>query len=173
MTDAEVGHFVKKIDLDVWSNCAREGWKPDTVFQKQLSANRNQLPQSLKTNIEIIEEAVRAVGLIPTEGADECLYRVLIAFLLLYAPKVHTLKFAVPSARSESSYLFKTIQHFGRQGCTANTYPSYLKNVESSFAELWESLDFVKAFMSFPRSNPSKLTISFCPANYTNRVLRY
>ena len=123
MTDAEIGHYVKKIDLDVWNNCAREGWKPDAVFQKQLSANRNQLPQSSKTNMEIIEEAVRAVGLIPTEEADDWLYRVrcgnedpLIALLLLYAPKVHTLKFAVPSARSESSYLFKTIQHFGRQG---------------------------------------------------------
>ena len=99
--------------------------------------------RSLKTNMEIIEEAVRAVGLIPTEEADDWLYRVrcgsedpLIALLLLYAPKVHTLKFAVPSARSESSYLFKTIQHFGRQGCNANTYPSYLKNIELSFAEL-------------------------------------
>lgn len=71
MTDAEIGHFVKKIDMDVWNNCAREGWKPDAVFEEQLSTNRNQLPQSLKTNMEIIEEAVRAVGLIPTEECIE------------------------------------------------------------------------------------------------------
>ena len=94
MIDAEIGHYVKKIDLDTWNDGARDGWKPDAVFQKQLSANTNQLPQSSKTNMEIMEEAVRAIGLIPTEEADDWLYRIrcgnedpLGALLLLYAPQ--------------------------------------------------------------------------------------
>ena len=147
VTDAEIGHYVRKIELDMCNNDGEDGWESDAFFEKPR--------QGSKTSMEIIEEAVRAVWLIPTDEADDWLYEIrrgnedpLVALLLLCAPKLHTLKLAIPYTLSES-YLFNTIQRVERQGCNANISPSHLKNVELSFAE-WNSLDFVKAFMSLP-----------------------
>ena len=157
MSDARVGHYVKKIDLDMWSSHARDGWKPDAVFEKPYRTSSTRLQQNSKTNMEIIEEAVRAVDIIRSIEVDDWLYQIrrgnedpLVALLLLHAPRLETLKFIVPYANSESSYLLKTIQRVTAQGSTTDSYPYHLKNVEIWFAEAWQSLEFVKSFMSLP-----------------------
>ena len=156
-SNARIGQYVKTIDLDVWNYGARGGWKPDAVFERQVTTNSVRLRQDQKTNMEIIEEAVRAIEIIPTDEVDDWLHEIrrgnedpLVALLLLHAPRLHTLKFLVPYARSDSSYLLKTIQRVTAQGSSTNLYPLHLTNVYMRFAETWESLDFVKAFMSLP-----------------------
>lgn len=157
MTDTRVGHYVKKIDLELWNSGPRDGWKPDAIFEKHISTRSTRLQPHLKTNMEIIEEAVRAVDVIPTEEVDDWLVQIrrgnedpLVALLLLHATRLNTLTFVVPYAHSESSYLLKTVQRVIMQGSAVKLYPSHLKNVELWFAEGWESLDFIKAFMSLP-----------------------
>lgn len=157
MTDARMGHYVKKIDLELWNSGSRDGWKPDAVFEKRISTRSTRRQPDLKTNMEIIGEAVRAIEVIPSEEVDDWLVQIrrgnedpLVALLLLHATRLNTLKFVVPYAHSESSYLLKTIQRVTMQGSAIKLYPSHLKNVELWFAEGWESLDFIKAFMSLP-----------------------
>ena len=157
LSDARTSHYVKKIDLDMWNFGPRDGWRPDAIFEKPFTTRRNQLQQDSKTNMEIIEEAVRAAEIIPSEEVDDWLQQIrrgnedpLVALLLLYAPKLHTLKFLVPYVGTESSYLLSTIQRVTLKGPTAKLYPAHLRNVEMYCAEAWQSLDFVKAFMSLP-----------------------
>ena len=159
MTDARIGHYVKKIDLDLWNSYARDGWQPDQVFVKQTTTSKSRLRQDSKTSMDIIEEAIRATKIIPTEEVDDWLHQIrlgnedpLVALLFLHAPGLHTLKFVSPYSPGLPSYLLKTIQRVAGQGSAANTYSSHFENVEIYFAEGWENegLDFVKAFMSLP-----------------------
>ena len=155
--DASIGHYVKKIELGLLNTGAKEGWKPDEVFKKQVNPSKTRLRQHLKTNMDIIEEAIRAVEIIPTEEVDDWLHQIrrgnedpVIALLLLYTPKLHTLMFEIPYDRRDSTYLLKTIQRVAGQGPAGKPYLSHFRNVELNFAEKWESLDFVKDFMSLP-----------------------
>ena len=157
MSHVRISHYVKKIDLELWNCGPRDGWNPSAVFEKQDRTCSTRLQRNLKTNMEIIEEAVRAVEVIPTEEVEDWLHQIrrgnedpLIALLLLHSPCLHTLKFVVPYVRSDSSYLLQTIQRVTLQGPSFKLYPSYLRNVEIVFAEAWESLDFAKAFLSLP-----------------------
>ena len=157
LSDARTSHYVKHIDLDMWNFGPKDGWKPDAVFERPFTTRRTQLQQASKTHMEIIEEAVRAVKIIPSEEVDDWLYQIrrgnedpLVALLLLHAPKLQTLKFIVPYIGSESSYLLSTIQRVTKQGPKAKLYPAHLRNVEMYCAEAWQSLEFVKAFMSLP-----------------------
>lgn len=159
MTDARIGHYVKKIDLSLWNFSARDGWQPDEVFEKQTTTSKSRLRQDSKTNMDIIEEAIRATEIIPTEEVDEWLHQIrlgnedpLVALLFLHAAKLHTLRFVSPYSRSVPSYLLKTIQRVAGQGSTAKTYSLHFEKVKIWFAEGWENegLDFVKAFMSLP-----------------------
>ena len=157
LSDARTSHYVKHIDLDMWNFGGRDGWKPDAVFEKPFITRRNQPQQEVKTNMEIIEEAVRAVEIIPSEEVDDWLHQIrrgnedpLVALLLLHAPKLQTLKFIVPYIGSESSYLLSIIQRVTKQGTKAKLYPAQLRNVEMYCAEAWQSLEFVQAFMSLP-----------------------
>lgn len=157
LTDAKTGHYVKHIDLDMWNFGGKDGWKPDAVFENPFITRRTQPQQEFKTNMEMIEEAVRAVEIIPSEDVDDWLHQIrrgnedpLVALLLLHAPKLQTLKFIVPYVGSESSYLLSIIQRVTKQGPKARLYPAHLRNVEMYCAEAWQSLEFVKAFMSLP-----------------------
>ena len=157
MTDSRLGHYVKKIDLDLWNTGARDGWKPDEIFEKQVTTRRTRPQHYSKTNMDIIEEAIRAIEIIPTEEVDDWLHQVqlgnedpLIALIFLHAPKLHSLIFQDPHHRQYSAYLLKTIQRVAVQGSLVKPYPSHFKKVEIYFAEGWEDLDFVKAFMSLP-----------------------
>ena len=157
LSDARTSHYVKHIDLEMWNFGAKDGWKPDAVFEKPFITRRAQHQQDSKTHMEIIEEAVRAVEIIPSEEVDDWLHQIrrgnedpLVALLLLHAPKLQTLKFIVPYVGSESSYLLNTIQRVTLQGPKVKLYPAHLRNVEMYCAEAWQSLDFVKAFMSLP-----------------------
>ena len=107
--------------------------------------------------MDIIEEAIRANDIIPTEEVDDWLRQIrlgnedpLVALLFLYAPRLHTLKFVTPYVPREPSYFLRMIQRLAGQGSAAKTYASHFRNVEMYFAEGWESLDFVTAFMSLP-----------------------
>lgn len=157
MSDARIGHYVKKIDLELWNFGEKDGWKPDDVFEKQITTKKTRLQRDSKTNMGIIEETIRDIEIIPTEELDDWLHQIrlgnedpLVALLFLRAPKLQTLNFVAPYSRRESSYLLKTVQRIAGQGSAGNPYPSHLKNVEIYFAEGWESLDFVKAFVSLP-----------------------
>ena len=157
MSDARIGHYVKKIDLKLWNFEKKDGWNPDEVFEKQTPTKKTRLQRDSKTNMEIIEEAIRDIEIIPTEEVDDWLHQIrlgnedpLVALLFLRAPKLQTLRFVAPYGLRESSYLLKTVQRIAGQGSAVNPYPSHFKNVEIDFVEDWESLDFVKAFMSLP-----------------------
>ena len=157
MTDTRVGHYVKKIDLDLWNIGPKDGWKPDAVFEKQASASRTRLQHDSRTYMEIIEEAVRSNEIIPPEEVDDWLQKIrsgnedpLVALLLLHAPKLETLKFINPYRQLDSLCLLKMVQRIVAQDSTVELCLSHLKNVEIYFAEGWESLDFLKAFMSLP-----------------------
>ena len=157
MSDARVGHYVKKIDLDIWNFSTRFAWNPDAVFEKQIGTGRTRHPQNPKTNMEIIEEAVRAVEVLPSEEVDDWLHQIrrgnespLVALLLLHTSKLQDLKFLVPYEPSESSYLLKTIQRTTMQRSKVKLYPSHLRSVEIWFTEQWGSLEFIKAFLSLP-----------------------
>lgn len=157
MTDSRLGHYVKKIELGLWNSGAKDGWKPDEVFEKQVTTSRTRPQHYSKTNMDIIEEAVRAIEIIPTEEVDDWLHQIrlgnedpLIALLFLHAPNLHSLRFVDPDRRRYPSYLLKTIQRVAVQGSLVKPYPSHFKEVEIDFAEGWEDLDFVKAFMSLP-----------------------
>lgn len=157
MTDARMRYYVKKIDLDVWNSGPRGGWKPDAVFDKQISTRSTRLQPDSRTNMEIIEEAVRAVEVIAPGEVNDWLTQIrhgnedpLVALLLLHATRLNTLKFAVPYAHSGSSYILKTLQSVTMQGPAVQLYPSHLKSVELWFAKKWESPDLIKAFMSLP-----------------------
>ncbi|CAD6578272.1 MAG: hypothetical protein ASARMPRED_008667 [Alectoria sarmentosa] len=156
-SDTSIGHYVKKLDLSMWNNGARDGWKPDEVFERSVTTHRTRLQQDSKTNMDIIEEAIRAMEIIPTEEVDDWLHQIrlgnedpLVALLFLHAPALHTLQFVAPYNRRESSYLLRTIQRVAGQGCAVKPHPSHLKNVEIHCAEGWENLDFIKAFISLP-----------------------
>ena len=156
VSDARTGLYVKKLKLYFLNYDVRDGWKPDEIFQKHITTNKTRLQQDSKTRIEIIEEAIRAIEIIPTEEVDEWLQEIrrgnedgLLALLLLYAPKLHTLKFVAPFDY-QSSYLLKTIQRVVGQGSSVKPYLSHLKHVDIDFTDQWESLDFVRAFMSLP-----------------------
>ena len=73
VTDARVGHYVRKIHLDLWNTHPRDGWKPDKIFEKQLPIGKTRRQQECQTNMEIIEEAIRAIEIIPTEEVDDWL----------------------------------------------------------------------------------------------------
>ena len=157
MTDARVGLYVKNIDLELCNSGPRDGWKPDAIFEQQINTRSTRFQADLKTNMEIIEEAIRAIGVIPSEEVGDWLIQIrrgnedpLVALLLLHATRLNTLKFVVPYARSESLFLLETIQRVTMQGSAVELYPSHLKNVELWFAEGWQSLDLIKAFMSLP-----------------------
>ncbi|CAF9942201.1 MAG: hypothetical protein ALECFALPRED_009567 [Alectoria fallacina] len=156
-SDTSIGHYVKKLDLSMWNNDARDGWKPDEVFDRSATTNRTRLRKDSKTNMDIVEEAIRAIEIIPAGEGDDWLHQVclgnedpLVTLLFLHAPALHTLLFVAPYNRRESSYLLKTIQRVAEQGFAVKPHPSHLKNVEIHCAEGWKNLDFVKAFMSLP-----------------------
>ena len=156
-TDARVGHYVRRIRLDLWNSSPSDGWKPDEVFQNQLSAGSPRLHQEYKTNMEIVEEAIRAIGIIPTEEVDDWLVQIrngnedpLAALLLLHAPKLCSFNFIVPYKPLRSSHLLKTMQRVADHRPAIKTYLSHLKHIDMCFAEGWEDLDFVKAFMCLP-----------------------
>ena len=157
MTDTRLGHYVKKLDFSLWNYGAKDGWKPDEVFEKQVTISKSRPEHHSKTHMDIIEEAIRAVEIIPTEEVDDWLHQIrlgnedpLVALLFLYAPNLESLMFVDPDRGRHPSYLLKTIQRVAVQGSTVKPYPSHFKNVEICFAEGWEDLDFVKAFMSLP-----------------------
>ena len=170
MSDARIGHYVKKINLDLLNSGARDGWKPDEVFEKQVTTSKTRPQQDSKTNMDIIEEAIRATEIIPTEEVDEWLHQIrlgdevpLVALLFLHAAKLHTLKFVKPYNRRMPSYLLKTIQRIVGQGSAAKTYSLHFENAEIFFAEGWENegLDYVKAFMSLPSITSVKIESLF------------
>ena len=157
VTDAKTGHYVKKIQLDLWNTSPRDGWKPDEIFENQLPAGRTRFQQKFKTNMEIIEEAIRAVEIIPTEEVDDWLDEIrsgnedpLAALLLLYAPKLCSFRFVVPYNPQRPSYLLKTMQRVAEHRFSIKPYISHLKHIDLCFAEGWEYLDFVKASMCLP-----------------------
>lgn len=157
MTGARLGHYVKRIELDLWNSGAKPGWKPDKIFEKQVTTSRTRPQHFTKTNMDIIEEAVRAIDLIPTEEVDDWLHQIrlgnedpLVALLFLHAPNLHSLRFVDPYRPRCPSYLLKTIQRVAVQGPLVKPYPSHFKEVEIYFAEGWGDLEFVKAFMSLP-----------------------
>lgn len=113
--------------------------------------------------MDIIEEAIRATEIIPTEEIDDWLHQIrlgnedpLVALLFLYAPNLESLTFVDPDRRRHPSHLLETIQRVAVQGPTVKPYPFHFKNVNIYFAEGWEDLDFVKAFMSLP--SPTSIT---------------
>ena len=168
MIDARIGHYVKNIDLSFCTFSLRDGWKPDAVFEEEVTTSTTRLKQCSKTNMEIIEEAVRAVEIIPKEEVNDWLQQIrsgnenpLVALLFLYAPKLQMLKFIDPFRRSELSYLLKMVQRVADQMHTTKSHQSQLKNVEICFAEGWKSLDFVKAFMSLPSLASIKTELLF------------
>lgn len=163
ITDARLGHYVKKIDLGLWNSGAKDGWKPDEVFEKQVTLSKARPEYHSKTSMDIIEEAIRAIEVVPTEEVDDWLRQIrlgnedpLVALLFLYAPNLESLTFVDPDRRRHPSYLLKTVQRVAVQGSTVKPYPSHLRNVNIYFAEGWEDLDFVKAFMSLP--SPTSIT---------------
>ncbi|KAL9067018.1 MAG: hypothetical protein Q9161_007191 [Pseudevernia consocians] len=156
MSDARIGHYVKKIDLYMDFG-EKDGWDPDEVFEKQTPTEKTRLQRDSKTNMDIIDEAIRDIEIIPTEEVDDWLHQIrlgnedpLVALLFLRAPKLQTLSFVARHSLRESSYLLKTVQRIAGQGSAVNPYSSHFKNVEIRFLEDWESLDLVKAFMSLP-----------------------
>ncbi|KAF6230706.1 hypothetical protein HO173_011058 [Letharia columbiana] len=158
MSDARIGHYVKLMDLNLRYASPRKGWKPDAVYEKRITRSRTRLQQDSKTSMEIIEEAIRATELIPTEEVDDWLDQIrsgnedpLAALLLLHVPNLHTLRFTDSNTYwAESSYLLKMIQRVGEQGSAVKPYLSQLKNVSIIYDERIEKLDLVKAFMSLP-----------------------
>ena len=157
VTDARIGHYVRKIQLDLWNTNPRDGWKPDEIFENQLPIGTVRLQQECQTNMEIIEEAIRAIEIIPTEEVDDWLGQIrsgnedpLAALLLLYAPKLSSFRFVVPYYPSRPSYLLKTMQRVADHRPTIKPYISHLKHIDMYFAEGWENLDFVKASMCLP-----------------------
>ena len=154
MSDARIGHYVRKLDFCSWNSLARDGWRPDEVFEKQGMTGKSRLQPSLRTNMEIIEEAVRGAEIIPLEEVDDWLHQIrrgnedpLVALLLLYAHRLHTVRFVVPY---DYSYLLKTIQRIAMQESTVKPYLSYLQSVEIVFAEEWGNMEFLESFMSLP-----------------------
>lgn len=157
LSDARIGYYVKTLDLELWQFSETAGWKPDEVFENQATTSRTRAQQDSKTRMEILEEAVRTTEVIPVEEVDDWLRQIrrgnedpIVALLFLHAPRLHTLRFVDPYSPSESSYFLRTVQRVTRQGSAVSSYPSHFKNVEIWFAEGWERLDFVKAFMSLP-----------------------
>lgn len=157
VTDTRVGHYVKKIHLDLWNTHPRDGWKPDNIFENQLPIGKTRRQQECQTNMEIVEEAIRAIEIIPTEEVDDWLGQIrsgnedpLAALLLLYAPELCSFRFIVPYYPSRPSYLLKTMQRVAEHRPTIKPYISHLKHIEMYFAEGWENPDFVKASMCLP-----------------------
>lgn len=157
LSDARIGHYVKILDLELWQFGERAGWKPDGIFENQATTSRARAQQDPKTRMEIIEEAVRATEVIPAGEVDDWLRQIrrgnedpIVALLFLHAPRLRTLRFVNPYSPSDSSYFLRTIQRVTRQESAVKPYPSHFENVDIWFAEGWESLDFVKAFMSLP-----------------------
>lgn len=157
MTNARLGHYVKKLNFDLWNCGTKNGWKPDEVFEKQVTIRKSRPEQHTKTSMDIIEEAIRAVEIIPEEEVDDWLHQIrlgnedpLVALLFLYAPNLESLRFVDPDRRRHPSHLLKTIQRVALQGPSVKPYPSHFKKAKIYFVEGWEDLDFVKAFMSLP-----------------------
>ena len=157
VTDARIGHYVRKIRLHLWNNSPRDGWKPDEVFENQLSAGRTRLQRECKTNMEIVEEAIRAIEIIPTAEVDDWLDQIrsgnedpLVALLLLHAPKLCSFEFVVPHIPLRSSYLLKTMQRVAEHRPAIKPYLSHLEHIDMCFGNGGEDLDFVKASMCLP-----------------------
>ena len=88
-SDTSIGHYVKKLDLSMWNNGTRDGWKPNEVFNRSATTNRTRLRKDSKTNMDIVEEAIRAIEIIPA-GPQRKSMTGSIKFVL--AMKTHSLR---------------------------------------------------------------------------------
>ena len=157
ISNTRIGQYIKTIDLEYWNSSPLEGWKPDAVFDQRNFTSKSWVQPCSKTNMEIIEDAVRAAEIIPRDEIDDWLHEIrhgnedpIVALLLLHAPKLHTLDFIVPYNSGDSSFVLRTIERIVASELPVKLHLSHLRDVRLRFAERWSDLHLVKAFMSLP-----------------------